>query len=118
MTEYDEQLTVFEYAHGYGGNIEPRLRRLHVIENTKGSGRPAAGAKESAGVPDMFLAIAIPPFHGLYIELKVKGGKVSAKQRDWIKQLRAQGYAVEVCYGADDAILVLQQYLNGGVIPF
>ena len=118
MSEYDEQLTVFEYCHGYGGNVDERLKMLHVIENTKGSGRPAAGAKESAGVPDMFLAIVIPPFHGLYIELKKKGGKVSPSQRDWIKRLRSHGYAAEVCYGADMAIATLQQYLSGEVIPF
>ena len=118
MSEYDEQLTVFEYAHGYGGNLDERLKMLHAIENTKGAGRPPAGAKESAGVPDMFLSIAIPPFHGLYIELKVKGNRVSAKQMAWRKALRKQGYASEVCYGADIAIETLHQYLASELPPF
>lgn len=117
MSEYDEQLAVFEYCHGYGGNLDNRLRMLHVIENTKGSGRPAAGATESAGIPDMMLPVAISPFHGLYIELKKKGGKVSTKQQAWIKALRQQGYAAEVCYGADDAIETMGQYLEGGWPP-
>ena len=120
MSEHDEQLTIFEYCHGLGGNVDNRLRLLHVIANGawKGTGRMEAGMKESAGVPDLFLPIATPQFHGLYLELKVKGGKVSAKQREWIKALRQQGYAAEVCYGADGAIEVLTQYLAGKLPPF
>jgi len=118
VTEYDEQLTVFEYAHGYGGNLDGRLRLLHAVENSKGAGRPAAGAIESAGVPDMFLPVAVNPFHGLYIELKTRKGKVSAKQKEWQRRLRLQGYASEICFGADRAIEILQQYLDGRLPPF
>ena len=118
MSEYDEQLTVFDYAYGYGGNLDKRLRMLHPVENTKGAGRPPAGATESAGVPDMFLAVAIAPFHGLYIELKARGGKVAANQKDWQKRLRLQGYASEIIFGADRAIELLSQYLAGELPPF
>ena len=118
MSEYDEQLTVFEYAYGYGGNLDNRLRMLHPVENTKGAGRPPAGAVEAAGVPDMFLAVAVHPFHGLYIELKARGGKVSAAQRDWQKRARLQGYASEIVYGADRAIELLDQYLAGELPSF
>jgi len=118
MSEYHEQIAVFEFAHGYAGNIDERLRMLHAVENTKGAGRPAAGAHESAGIPDMFLPVAINPFHGLYIELKTRKGKVSPKQKNWQYRLRAEGYASEICFGADAAIGVLQQYLSGGLPPF
>ena len=118
MSEYDEQLTVFEYAHGYGGNLDPRLRMLHPVENTKGAGRPPAGAVEAAGVPDMFLAVASPFYHGLYIELKMKGKKPSANQKRWQRDLRAQGYASEICHGADNAIVTLHQYLDNELAPF
>jgi hypothetical protein len=118
MTEYDEQQTVFEYAHGYAGNLDPRLRMLHAVENAKGNGRPPAGSAESAGVPDMFLAVSIAPHHGLYIELKTQTGKVAANQKRWQKALRLQGYASEICYGADGAIETLRQYLDGRLPPF
>ena len=118
MSEYDEQLTVFDYAYGYGGNLDKRLRMLHPVENTKGAGRPPAGATESAGVPDMFLAVAIAPFHGLYIELKANGGKVAAKQKQWQKRLRGQGYASEIVFGGGKAIELLGQYLAGELSPF
>ena len=120
MSEHDEQLTIFEYCHGLGGNVDNRLRLLHVIANGawKGTGRMEAGMAESAGVPDLFLPIATPQFHGLYLELKVKGGKVSAKQRAWQKRLRAEGYASEIVIGADGAIETLHQYLDGALPPF
>jgi hypothetical protein len=117
-TEYQEQIVVFEFAYGYGGNIDERLRLLHPIENTKGAGRPPAGAVEAAGVPDLCLPVAVHKFHGLYIELKTKDGKPSAKQKQWQRDLRAQGYASEICYGADKAIETLLQYLDGDLPPF
>ena len=118
MTEYDEQLTVMEYAHGYGGNIDERLKMLHPVENTKGAGRGPAGFQYTAGVPDLFLPVAVPPFHGLYIELKAKGGTVSAKQKDWQRRLRRGLYASEIVFGADRGIELLEQYLAGELPPF
>lgn len=118
MAERDEQQTVMDYAHGYGGNLDPRLKLLHPVENTKGSGRGPAGFEYCSGVPDMFLPVAIPPFHGLYIELKTATGKLSKNQKEWQWQLRQQGYAADVAYGADQAIELLRQYLAGGYPPF
>lgn len=118
MSEYDEQLTVFEYCHGYAGNIDERLKMLHPVENTKGAGRGPAGFEYCAGVPDMFLAIAIHPFHGLYIEMKTNKGKLSPQQWDYHKLLRWQGFAVQTCYGAEQAIETLTQYLAGEYPPF
>ena len=118
MTEYDEQQTVFDYAHGYASNLDERLKFLHPVENTKGAGRGPAGYQYTAGVPDAFLPVAIQPFHGLYIELKTRTGKLSPKQIAWHRALRANGYAVQVCYGAEEAIETLQQYLAGEYPPF
>jgi hypothetical protein len=117
-TEYEEQETVFDWAHGYAGNIEPRLRMLHPVENTKGSGRGPAGFKYTGGIPDMALPVAVHPFHGLYIELKTKSGKPSAVQRLWQNKLREQGYASEICYGAEAAMELIEQYLAGELPPF
>ena len=118
MSEYDEALAVFDYAYGYGGNLDPRLHMLHPVENTKGAGRPPAGAEQAAGVPDHFLAVAIAPYHGLYIELKMPKGKPSANQLEWQRELREQGYASEIVYGADKEIELLEQYLAGELSPF
>jgi len=118
MTERDEQQTVFDYAHGYAGNLEPRLKMLHPIKNTKGAGRGPAGFEYAAGVPDMFLACPVGQYHGLYIELKTMQGKVSAAQKAYHKRLRQQGYAVAVCHGAENAIRMLDYYLADEEPPF
>ena len=118
MTEYDEQEAVFDWAHGYAGNIDNRLKMLHPVENTKGSGRGPAGFKYTSGVPDMALPVPIAPFHGLYIELKTKTGKPSTIQRLWQSKLREHGYASEICYGADEAMVTIEQYLAGNLPPF
>ena len=53
----------------------------------------------SAGIPDLF----IPAWH-LWIEIKrVKGGRLSPEQKDWIEYLESVGYRVIVGYGALDA---------------
>ena len=65
------------------------------------------------GVPDIFLPVARKGFHGLYIELKrAKGGTVSKAQQEMLIALRCEGYAVEVCYGCEEAVRVLEGYLR------
>jgi hypothetical protein len=62
----------------------------------------------SAGIPDLF----IPAFR-LWIEMKrVKGGRLSPDQKDWIEYLQSNGYICFVCNGADDAKLKIKQYLG------
>jgi len=53
----------------------------------------------ASGVPDLFV-----PAWRLWIEMKrVKGGSLSAEQKDWIAYLQNVGYCVIVGKGADDA---------------
>lgn len=53
----------------------------------------------SPGVPDLFI-----PAWKLWIEMKrIKGGSVSAEQKDWIAYLESVGYCAKVCRGAEDA---------------
>lgn len=65
-----------------------------------------------AGIPDLFLPVARDPYHGLFIEMKAQGGKVSRLQQQWIKTLGSQGYRVEVCRGFDQARATLCAYLD------
>lgn len=54
----------------------------------------------SRGVPDLFV-----PAWGLWIEMKrIKGGSVSAEQKDWLQYLETSGYSCIVAKGADEAI--------------
>ena len=57
-------------------------------------------------------------YNGLYIELKrLRGGTVSATQKQWIARLRDAGYAVEVCKGWEAAAAVITDYLEGRYKP-
>ena len=65
------------------------------------------------GVPDLFFPHARGGFHGLFVEMKrpKPRGVVSEQQREWIDRLKKQGYAVEVAYGMEDGIKIVENYL-------
>ena len=65
-----------------------------------------------AGVPDLFLAVARGPWHGLWIEMKTEKGKVSREQKKMIPLLCEQGYHVIVCHGWVEAEAAIECYLR------
>jgi hypothetical protein len=65
------------------------------------------------GVPDLFLPVSVGRYHGLFIEVKSKNGKVSPEQSFWIDSLKKQNYKCEVAYGWEDAVRFLENYLRG-----
>lgn len=67
-----------------------------------------------AGVPDLCLPVARQGHHGLYIEMKWGQNKVTKNQKQWLDDLQQQGYETTVCYGADEAIRVIKEYLDKG----
>lgn len=64
-----------------------------------------------AGVPDVFISVPRGGAHGLFVELKKVGGKLSDDQDRIIEALRAQGYRVEVCEGLEAAWDTAMEYL-------
>ena len=68
-----------------------------------------------AGVPDLCLPVARQGYHGLYIEMKYGRNKPTAKQKWWLEKLAEQGYKTIVCWGADEAIAVLEDYLERSI---
>ena len=65
-----------------------------------------------AGVPDLFLMIPAAEYHGLFIEMKVKGGKVSSSQKEFMNVATAMGYKAVVCYGFDEAKQAINDYFT------
>ena len=65
-----------------------------------------------AGFPDLFIYEPRGEFHGLAIELKVKGNYASPKQKQVLEKLNAKGYCTEVCTGFDHATKVIDEYLS------
>ena len=115
-TEHQEQAGLFAWA---------RLRRAALPELDMLAAVPNGGARNrvtgamlkaegvSAGFPDLGLFVARNGFHGLFIELKRRGGgRVSPEQNDWIERLQAQGYKAAIAFGAADAIEIIEAYLS------
>lgn len=111
MSEHQEQCAVIRWF-----DIQCKPHRLFSIPN--GGQRHAAVAAKlkaegvRAGVPDLFLPVSRHGFHGLFIELKAKGGKLQTNQADWLAHLTEQGYMAVVCVGADKAIQTIREYLQ------
>ncbi len=67
------------------------------------------------GVSDLALSIPRHGYHGLFIEMKKANGKdsdLSAEQVDFIAMMRAQGYRAEWCAGAEEAIRLINEYME------
>ena len=66
------------------------------------------------GVPDIFLALPKGRYHGLFIEMKRIGGrKPGTEQVEWMNRLKDKGYAVALCFGAEEAKTDLIKYIDG-----
>jgi hypothetical protein len=115
MSEHQEQCILVQWCRMQGGCLRD-ARKIFAIPN--GGRRDArTGARMrlegvKRGVPDLLLPIARKGRHGLFIELKTATGRTTPEQREMIEQLRADGYAVEVCHGWEQARLAVEDYLS------
>lgn len=115
-TESEEQAAVIDWA----ALMEPRfpcLKLLHASQaGARVSWKQATRLKREGmrqGLPDLFLPVARAGCHGLWIEMKRrKRGRVSLAQLWWHHRLRTEGYRVDVCRGADEAIALLFDYVS------
>lgn len=108
-------------ADVFGGDWE-LLRLLYHIPNGGARSRAEGGIFKAmgvkAGVPDLFLPVqrleggSSRMLAGLYIEMKAEGGRLRPNQREWLEELRAQGYACAVCHGAEEAEQAIEQYME------
>ena len=65
-----------------------------------------------AGVLDLFLTIPCGNHHGLFIEMKYDKNKPTVEQKEFITRAEARGYATAVCWTAEEAVKVIEGYLN------
>ncbi len=108
-TEIEEQCVVVEYCEYM------KIPVYHVPNEGKRSYGTAALLRRAGlrrGVPDLCIPLARGGKHGLYIELKVGGNKPTLEQKEWLRLLVSEGYAVAVCYGADSAIKTIEEYMR------
>lgn len=111
--EDTEQERVIGWANA-NIDIYPELKYLFHIPNG-GKRNRMEGAKlkmmgVKAGVADLCLPYRKGKYIGLFIELKYDNGKVSKEQKEFLKEMARAGHLAAVCYGADAAINVIEQY--------
>lgn len=117
-TEHDHQTRLFAWAENRA-RLYPDLGLLFAIPNGgKRDIKTALKMREEGlkpGVPDVCLPVARQGWHGLFIEMKVKGNKPTAYQMEWLDKLQKQGYLALVCYGVQEAQDAIKDYL--GITP-
>lgn len=116
--EREQQAKVISWWDIARLNYQPRFPVcvLYAVPNGGMFLRPvaAAWAKKTglrAGACDLNLDIARGGFHGMRIEMKSEKGRVSQAQEDFHLDIRAQGYAVFVCWSSQEAIERIKDYL-------
>lgn len=125
--EHDMQVAFFEAIRA-AALRDPGLlvaeARTHAIPNgghrNKAEGGRLKAEGVRAGVPDVFCALPAAGKHGLYIELKtgadraakVKNGKVSTAQKQWLEWSDTLGYATAVCRSDAEALAVWMAYVR------
>jgi hypothetical protein len=117
LSEYQEQCLVFQWASLMSVQ-RPELKLLNSSLNgvrlSIGQATKAKRAGMKKGYPDIFLPVPKGIFHGLFIELKKKGGpKPTKEQFEWLNVLAEQGFDSYVCRGSQAAISTIESYLNG-----
>lgn len=108
MSEHDEQVAVVEYCDLKG------IPCYSIPNAGKRSPQAAAYMRDEGlrpGVPDLCIPVARGRYHSLYIEMKADGGKPTEEQARWIHRLRAEGMCAYVCYGAANAIALVDEYM-------
>lgn len=130
--ESGEQKAIFVWAALNVGK-HPCLKWLHAIPNANSHKQVAEGVR--SGISDICLPYPIKKtillddelgrsnhtvvYHGLYIELKTekrrnqKNGGCSEDQLKFIEYANSVGYKAQVCYGWQEAVKAIEDYLNG-----
>ncbi len=120
-TESQEQQAVIKWANLQilpNFTIKVGALLFAIPNGGKRFGREAVRLKAEgvrAGVPDLYFAYPCNGYHGLFIEMKRckrSLSHVSDEQEEWRKRLNDAGYLSVICYGADEAIRTISNYLG------
>ncbi len=96
----------------------------HKMTITKRNGTQATFSPEAqklkdmgtkSGASDLLIFEPAGVYHGLHIELKVKGGTVNKNQIDFLVRSQGKGYLACVCWNFDAFRSVIENYLKGNI---
>ncbi len=123
QAEYREQCTVvrwWELQHPkHASNLIASANGVKIsgtqLQRAKAWNRlKLSGAK--AGVSDLFIAVPVGGYAGLWLEMKADGKSykdVTATQREHLRLMENSGYAATWAAGADSAIDIITKYMVG-----
>lgn len=83
---------------------------LNGAKRTKANGDKLVKQGMLPGVPDLLLPVKQGIYSGLYIEMKSTKGRISIDQSKFLRAVSDNGYAVSVCYSANEAIKRIEDY--------
>lgn len=116
-SEASQQKALFCWAGSPETRQEfPELKFMFAVPNggtrnkIEAANLKAQGVK--SGVPDICLPVPRGGCHGLWIELKVPGGKLSDTQYEYKYFFSSQGYACVLCWNWNQARNVILSYLR------
>lgn len=114
-TEASEQAAVIQWCI-FAERKYPELKWIyHVPNGGSRNEREAANLKIQGvrpGVPDLELPAARGAYTGLHIEMKHGKNKVSEDQDKYLTALRDMGRCAVVCYEAEPAIRIIEEYMQ------
>lgn len=64
------------------------------------------------GASDLFMAAPAGEFHGLFVEVKTKKGRLTENQKQFLRDMEIQGYKTAVAFGAEELIKIFKDYLK------
>lgn len=116
MLEHEIQARLVDWSIAFAV-YDPRLNNLFAIPNGAMGGdfeRVNFFKREGLkpGVPDLFLAIVVSPYGGLFLESKTKKGKQSSQQKLWEKRLIDAGYRYELYTSFEKGVDIILGYLG------
>ena len=117
MSEYLEQAALMSWADN------PLTRKKYpelewLFHPANGGHRHIAIAVKlkkmgvRAGIPDLLLPVSRNGYHALWIEMKIKVGKLSDSQSRFIEWQRKEGAKCVVCYSWTEAKDIIEDYLK------
>lgn len=111
-TESQIQCAFFDWVR-----LQPKISPycFHVPNGGYRNAREGAKFKREgvlSGIPDIVLALPSKAYHGLFLELKSRGGKLSKNQRDFMKRVGAKGYYTNIAFSFEEAQQIIINYLG------
>ncbi len=116
-SEDTEQILVMQWA-ALNERRYPELKWLYHVPNGGSRNRAEAvklkqmGVK--AGVSDLQMPAGKGIYGGICLEMKYEDGTIQKSQKEFLRDMAAAGKYACVCYGAEEAIKALEEYLRLG----